>query len=118
MPETVFDRRSLQQGWHPFTVPLQQAGLPRKTFRAPLLAKLQAAGFESLLDVRSPRALLLCHHPSASDLPSSLHLLVMCCPPCLPLCVLVADVSVLHGGLLRVRMTLRWRAADAIYAPL
>lgn len=38
--------------WRPFTAPLRDAGLPRVTFRAPLIAKLEDAGFFTLLDVR------------------------------------------------------------------
>lgn len=48
----MFDQEGLQDTWSPFTKPLQDAGLPRRTFRAPLLAKLNAAGFSNVLDVR------------------------------------------------------------------
>jgi hypothetical protein len=40
--------------WHPYTARLAKAGVPKKIFRAPLLAKLQDAGFATLLDVRCP----------------------------------------------------------------
>ena len=48
----MFQRGEIQKAWSPFTQPLQEAGLPRKTFRAPLLSKLTDAGFSNVLDVR------------------------------------------------------------------
>lgn len=54
----MFQHREIQNAWSPFTQPLGEAGLPRKTFRAPLLSKLSDAGFSNVLDVSS---LCACH---------------------------------------------------------
>ena len=48
----VIGTADLADAWPPFTAPLSAAGLPRNTFRAPLLSKLEDAGFSSVLDVR------------------------------------------------------------------
>ena len=43
---------AVASAWHPFTAPLASAGIPKAVMRKPTLAKLEAAGFTSLLDVR------------------------------------------------------------------
>lgn len=47
----LLQAEKVQSAWSPFTQPLESAGLPRKTFRAPVLKKLSAAGFTNVLDV-------------------------------------------------------------------
>eukprot|EP00892_Ulva_mutabilis_P000268 jgi/Ulvmu1/10241/UM060_0042.1 len=47
----VLGKADLASAWLPFSAPLADSGLPRTTFRAPLLAKLEAAGFATLLDL-------------------------------------------------------------------
>lgn len=50
---------ALAEAWEPFCVPLHEAGVPKSILRAPMIAKLKAAGFYSLLDVRPCRAATL-----------------------------------------------------------
>jgi hypothetical protein len=49
----IFMDSSISTAWEPFTSPIESAGLPKRNFRAPMLAKLRGAGFCSLLDVRA-----------------------------------------------------------------
>lgn len=76
----VLGKADLADAWPPFTGPLRAAGLPRMTFRAPLLDKLEDAGFASVLDVRpayppgaclTPPPTCLCR--AASQLLPSVH---------------------------------------------
>lgn len=45
--------KDAQAAWHPFSASLEDAGIPKGILRAPLVKKLQDAGFSSLLDVRA-----------------------------------------------------------------
>lgn len=70
--------------WHPFSAPLADAGIPKALLRAPMVKKLQDAGFQSLLDVRParvcmrPRALLSGHEHAQYACPATPSPLCMC----------------------------------------